>query len=108
MNEFYAEMEQRRQLALKEEEKKNIDRWKTCVEAGAVRGIAPREVECKFPAAPQRSTLDKLETPSLKLMAQRIEEYRDPFNGRLIDPAYYIVREQVSCWVNPNCQDHSK
>lgn len=107
MEEFYAEMEKRYQTSLEEEEKKNIDRWKTCVEESVVRSIALREVRCKFPTPPQRSTLDKLETPNLKLMTQLVPDRytAPPFYG---ERAHYVVREAVRCWADFNCKDHSK
>lgn len=105
MDDFYADMEKRYKIALDDQEREMINRWKICVEAAAVRGIPVTEVRCEVPVQPRRSTLDKLETPKLKLMAQHVPE-REWLSQRP-DPAYFIIRRQrPSDWLfseDPDC-----
>ena len=108
MEDFYADMEKRYKTALDDQEREMINRWKICVEAAAVRGIPLAEVRCEVPVQPRRSTLDKLETPKLKLMAQHVPE-REWLSQQRPDPAYFIIRRQMpSSWFFPEDQDFSK
>jgi len=108
MDEFYAQMEQRYKTALDDQDREMINRWKLCVEAAAVRGIPLAEVRCEVPVQPRRSTLDKLETPQLKLMAEYVPE-REWLSQQRPDPAYFIIRRQMPLsWLFTEDQDCSK
>jgi hypothetical protein len=106
MEHFYQQAESRRKLALIEQQRTIQKQWFQCVENASRAAIPLEKIECHVDYRPDRSTIEELESETVKLHyydANRdTRRYGGPNTTHIPEVWFIKVREPAKPVWNPN------